>query len=688
MYNFKRHNLLKKFLFQLICILIFIGPFIFYGPNDIEEYELNLNSARIIWNWENNPFITFFDFYGPGVKFPIGQGPILHFANFFFFNLKIFYLIFIFFQIFVQLYFFKKILRKLQINFNEHILIVLMIFSAPHLHFVYSEDVMSMFFGFTFFPVVFYYCIKFIKDTSVIHTLKLSLFFFIWFINSHTGHIIIFIIFLIFFYLLFAKKKTDFLRKNNFLLIILIFFLLGEYVFFLLREKYLFDIYWKSFTRPYALKNFIENFFLTFNNWTDARGPGNPILFWFSLIVIIINTVKFLNNYINSKKKITFTDDFKLNFLFFLFVVISLTKIIVVTRIASGPNIARDVFFYISIIIFFKNFNRVKKKLARYFIVFLLLAYTFNLFFINIALLRSNNNINLLRSNNSNNFVINKIQSSDLIKTLKGLSLKKNDYSRIYLSPKVFSNRFNFTEEGIFSTTDLIQYNLSPFQGAFKNISLEAFKDQDRLMYGKILSHFKYINSNLFMDIFYIKYLLIFEDELSALDNLNWILVKRIEISNNKFLHLFKRDTKNLAVNNVNKFISSFDSCMVILDHPVDCLLKNKDFFYTANHKIVRIKNSFFEILDANNQLIVLPFLFDSNWRPNPDIIEVGKFFMLYNSSSNASTLYYFDYIRFSLRLISYLASFFIILVIFINNKKCKFYINNFKLWLIKSIAK
>jgi hypothetical protein len=178
MYSFNKINFPKKNLFQLACILIFAIPFIFYGPPEIEEYELNFNTARLIWDIEKNPFIFFFDFYGPGVKFPIGQGPLIHFVNFFFFNLKIYYFIFISFQIFIQIHFFKRILRKLQIDFNEYILIVLITFSLPHLHFLYSDDAMSMFFGFTFFPIVFYYSIKFFKDTSILNSLKLSLFFF------------------------------------------------------------------------------------------------------------------------------------------------------------------------------------------------------------------------------------------------------------------------------------------------------------------------------------------------------------------------------------------------------------------------------------------------------------------------------------------------------------------------------
>jgi hypothetical protein len=675
MYSFNKINFPKKHLFQLACILIFAIPFIFYGPPEVEEYELNFNTARLIWDLEKNPFIFFFDFYGPGVKFPIGQGPLIHFVNFFFFNLKIYYFIFISFQIFIQIFFFKRILRKLKIDFNEYILIILITFSLPHLHFLYSDDAMSMFFGFTFFPIVFYYSIKFFKDTSILNSLKLSLFFFLWFINSHSGHIIIFIIFLILYYLSFVKKKIDFLRKNNFLLIILIILLVGEYFFFLQREKYLFDIHWKSFTRPYHLKNFVEIFFLNYNNWNtgDNRGPGNPVLFWFCLIIIIINSIRFLKSYLNSSKKIVFTDNFKFNFLFLIFVIISLTKVIVITRVGSGPNIARDVFFYLSLIIFFKNLHIVKKKLIKVFVIIFLLTYTFHLFFINIA---------HLRSSNLNNFIVNKIKSSDLINSFEELNLKKIEYSRIYLSPKVYSNRFNFTEEGIFSTTDLIKFNLSPFQGAFKNVSLEGFKDQNRLMYGKILSHFKYINSDLFLNIFYIKYLLIFEDELSALDNANWIFVKKIEISNNKFLHLFQRDTKNLAVNNVQKFVNSFDSCMVILDHQVDCLLRNNDFFYISDHKILRIKNSFFEISESNNRLIVLPFVFDSNWRPNSNIINVGKFLMLYNASNQVSRIYYWDYSRFTLRLISYLTFFFIIIAIFIINKKNKFFLKKSKLKL------
>jgi hypothetical protein len=506
--------LIKKKIFSNLIIagsiFFFVFPLIYFGAHDVEEYENGLRSIKVIWE-EKNPFLFFYDFWGPGIKFPIGQGPFLHFVNLFFFDLKIYYLIYVYFQIAIQLNYFKKILKKFNINFNETLLIILIVFSIPHLHFLYSDDFISLFFGFTFFPLVFYYFIKFIDRSNFINTAKLSLFSYIWFINSHPGHITAFILFLIFYFFLTLKEKNQIFNKSFFLFLIFLILMSAEHIFFLYREKILFDIHWKSFTRPYEIKDFFKIFFLNISNWEqgDNRGPGNPILVWFCLIIVFIRFYILLKFY-EKKKNLSFIS--KINILFIVFIFISLTKVIVLTRVGSGPNIARDVFFYLSLIIFFYNYYLIKKKIIKYLLIFFLLFYNFNLFVIN---------INYIKNNNVNNFIINKYKSTELINTLKDLNLSKNDYSRVYLSPEFYTKRWEFRNEGFFSSSDLIDYNLSPFQGVYKNISLKGFADQNRLMYGKIESHFEYINNNFFLNFFNIKYLIIFEHELDKLDNLS-----------------------------------------------------------------------------------------------------------------------------------------------------------------------
>ena len=640
-------------------IFFFVFPIIYFGPQDTEEYELGLRSIKIIWE-EKNPFLFFYDFYGPGINFPIGQGPFLHFVNFFYFDLKIYYLIYVCFQIAIQLNYFKKILKKFNITYNESLLTILIVFSIPHLHFLYSDDFISLFFGFTFFPLVFYYFIKFLDRSNFINTVKLSLFSYIWFINSHPGHITIFILFLTFYFFLTLKNKIQVFNKNIFLFLIFFCLMSAEHIFFLYREKIAFDVHWKSFTRPYEIKEFFNIFFLNTSNWvtSDNRGPGNPILIWFCLITIFIRFYDFFKfSKKNKKKKLSFISI--VNILFIVFILISLTKVIVLTKVGSGPNVARDVFFYLSLVVFFYNYYLIKSKIIKYLLILCVLFYTFNLFIIN---------FNYIKNDNLNNFIINKYNSTELIKTLKDLNLSKKDYSRIYLSPEFFKHRLEFKKEGLFSSVDLIDYNLSPFQGIFKNISLKGFADQNRLMYGKIDSHFEYINNNFFLNFFNIKYLVIFDGELSKLNNLEWILIKKIPFSNGQVVNLFFRKINNLAIEKIDEFEINFNKCMKEEGKEILCLVKNEEYFTNSQYKILRLSNAKFQIYNREDKLIVLPFVYDPNWKPNKNIFNVGNFVMLYKNTSSNDFIYYWDNVRFSLKLTSIVTI--LILILFILNKK------------------
>ncbi|WP_099339992.1 hypothetical protein [Candidatus Fonsibacter ubiquis] len=658
----------KKIFSNLLIIgliFVFVYPLIYFGPQDTEEYEIGLRSIKIIWE-EKNPFLFFYDFYGPGIRFPIGQGPFFHFVNFFYFDLRTYYIIYIYFQTAIQICYLKKILKKFNIIFNNILLLILIIFSIPHLHYLYSDDFISLFFGYTFFPLVFYYFIKFLNCSNTINVAKLSLFSFIWLINSHPGHLTAFILFLIGYFFLTIRTKEQIFNKSIFLFLLYFALMSAEYIFFLIREKILFDIHWKSFGRPYEIKEFFDIFFINISNWqtSDNRGPGNPVILWYCLIVILAKFYKSIKYFFkNIKNNLSFIS--KINILFFVFIIISLTEVIVLTRVGSGPNIARDVFFYLSLIIFFYNFNIIKKKIIKYFLILCILFYTFNLFIIN---------INYIKNNNLNNFIINKYHSTDLIKTLKNLNIDKKDYSRIYLSPEFFKNRFTFKKDGLFSSVDLIDYNLSPFQGLFKNISLKGFGDQNRLMYGKIESHFKFINNNFFLNFFHIKYLIIFEEELINLKNSDWIYLKKVQLSNGQFLYLLRRNIINLAIKNLDEFRIDFDKCMKELDKEILCLIENQKHFVKSKHEILRINNAKFKIYNLQDKLIVLPFVYDENWKPKNNILNVSNFVMLYKNTNSNELIYYWDNLRFVLKLISIITISILIFFILIYKKnKIKF---------------
>ena len=128
------------------------------------------------------------------------------------------------------------------------------------------------------------------------------------------------------------------------------------------------------------------------------------------------------------------------------------------------------------------------------------------------------------------------------------IDLKKNDYKRIYLSPELFPGIFtDFKQDGIFSQTDLIKFNLAPFNGYFKNTSMnDIYPDKSR-MHGYIGSDFKYINNEFFLDIFKINYLLISEQELKFLENEKFLKIKEIQ-THKKKLFIFERKVSKYAL--------------------------------------------------------------------------------------------------------------------------------------------
>ena len=128
---------LKKNISQYIpyvCILFFSTLIIFFGNNDIEDYSTGLFTSKIYSSNISNYFLFFYDFYGPGIRLPIGNGPLFHPLNIFHFNIKIYYFYF-FYYIYLYNFFLqkKKILNVLNIQFKDHILgLILIFFSSKY----------------------------------------------------------------------------------------------------------------------------------------------------------------------------------------------------------------------------------------------------------------------------------------------------------------------------------------------------------------------------------------------------------------------------------------------------------------------------------------------------------------------------------------------------------------------------
>ncbi len=682
----------------LLFPLIFTLPIAIFGINDIEEYMLGTFSALIFWeDLPKSLFTFFYDFYGPGTKLPLGQGPLLHPLNFFLFDFKLYYVIFVISHLIIQLEYSKKLLKLFNIKYNIYILSILLVFCLPNILFALSDDWISCFFAYTFFPVIFYYFEKIIRYQKSTSYLKFSLFFGFWIINGHLGHISTYIIFLIIYFFLSIKNFNHLFKIFNFsFLLSLIFILLicSNYLYFLIRELSYFNG-WRVFQSTYDLRHFIEILFPSKNFITKFgyyRLPGNPILIYFCLIISIIALIKFIKPFFNKSFKFIFKSgiklffaqtnknlNFKFCFLFTLFLVFSLLPFLSIIPSVSAGYMARDIFLYLGIFIYFINFKKINNNFKLIF-NFLLIFYSFLFFIINVE-----SKISV----NKNNFIVNKSTNSNFSDELKNLNLSKKNYKRIYFSPDLFSEYLRFEEEGIFAINDFVKFNLAPFNGYFKYTSKRQFGDENKLMFGVIGSHFNLINNNFFLNLFKINFLLIKETELEKLKNQEFKLIKNIKTSKGN-LFLYKKNTINYSVskNNLDLLIANMKNCKeremisgkwINSDSKLDCLLRNEDLFDKSNHSLSRISNGIFHIENIKtNNYSVIPFIFDDNWKSsNDNIINLNNFLILINNDNSTDEkviISYKDYIRYFLKIMS-IVSFFILILFIIFYRQVRSYI-------------
>jgi len=681
----------KKNFINFLLLTIFTLTVTIFGINDIEEYQVGTFSTLIFWESFSNLFTFFYDFYGPGTKLPIGPGPLFHPLNIFLNDLKIYYTIFTLFHLYIQLEYTKKLFKLFKIDYDSNLLTLLLVFSLPNIFFGISADWISAFFSYCLFPVIFYYLVKIIEQKDKLSYYKFSLFFCFWIINGNLGHISTYIIFLICYLFLSIKSTKQLKNIINFSFLISLIFIaliLSEYIFYIIRELSYFDG-WKRFQSSYDLKNFIEIFYPNKrSSFGLNRLPGNPILIYFSLSIVIVSIL----NFINSLKKIkikyllqesiklffkkTQTDvNFKFCFLFFLFLIFSLLPFLSIVPSVSGAYMARDMFIYSGLFIYFINYKSLKNKI-KLLLNSLLIIYSLLFFCINIY-----DKIIV----NENNFILDKYKNTEFIQSLKSLNLSKNDYQRVYLSPNLYKDIWEgYEDDGIFAVTDLIKFNLAPFTGYFKQVSMKNFGDETKKMDGWIRSHYNFINDEFFLNIFKINFLLIEEDEINYLKNNNFKLIKKIKTAKND-LFLLKRNVVNYSIRNEHLpiLIKKLKNCKVRTlvsgmwvnsDSKLDCLLRNKVLFDNSTHKLTRISNGNFSITNTiPNHYPVLPFVYDSNWKSdNNNIINSDDFLILLNTENlkkKQTIISYKDDTRYVLNILS-LISFSLLFLTIILKKK------------------
>ena len=146
----------KFFLISIISI-----PILYFTVSDYEEYNHGINSTIFLFNNLNNFFSNFNSEIGLGSYFPTGQGLFFYPTSLLSSNLKTFYISTLLLNLFIQTYYFKRILKEFKIFFNQKLLIFLfnflLIISVPNLAYNYFDNWISIHVSFTiFFPIIYY----------------------------------------------------------------------------------------------------------------------------------------------------------------------------------------------------------------------------------------------------------------------------------------------------------------------------------------------------------------------------------------------------------------------------------------------------------------------------------------------------------------------------------------------------
>ena len=233
-------------------------------------------------------------------------------------------------------------------------------------------------FFWAFFPIVFFYFLKIFIKKKINDYFKIFLFFSLWLINGHLGHITAYIIFFLIYFIFSIKnfKELRNLFRLPFLIsIVFIIFICSESIYFIARELLNFNG-WRAVQGTYDIINYIEIFypkeeFLSkFYLYRLQKSNFNLYLYFFSSISLInflksiiqknknlvsLNTISFIF------KKISSNYALKFNLLFLIFLVFSLLPFLLfIPAISVGGFLPRDIVLYVGIF-FFYNYKKIKK---------------------------------------------------------------------------------------------------------------------------------------------------------------------------------------------------------------------------------------------------------------------------------------------------------------------------------------
>jgi hypothetical protein len=150
---------------------------------------------------------------------------------------------------------------------------------------------------------------------------------------------------------------------------------------------------------------------------------------------------------------------------------------------------------------------------------------------------------------------------------------------------------------------------------------------------------YKEINSDIFFNLFNIKFLLIYESELVNIKTVSnsFTIIKNETFNNKKILLLKKKNSKHVLLRNVitKKTCELSDALL----NCIELLKNNFDLINSNNINLFRIEDSNYIVKNNSNNKInyVFPFFNDKNWHIDNKLFVENNFFITVEIQPHAS---------------------------------------------------